>query len=184
MISDCSSASARSPNYGASPIELPPLSGARHERRQSAAPMLRVGVPGSFVNEQEMNAPGLLMKPPPPHMLQEPFLSQQQQAIPQPLHYLPSQPRHPSPIQQMPASQQYQLPSNVVVRGNFPAHVSQLPSTPTPPMQLPSISNLAVSGRRTPVESLLAIDPALTGARMLPSQGSPKDKMSLSNLTH
>lgn len=181
LISDSSSASARSPNNGTSPIELPPLSGSRDERRHSSAAILRLGVPGSFVTDNEAHMPSVHVKQA-PHMLQESFLPQHQQSFPQMYHYLPSQPRHPSPAQHVSIHQQhYQMAQAPHLRGNVFTTVPQLPSTP--PVQLPSITNLAMSSSEMSAGPSLAIDPALSGVHT-PTEGSPKNKMSLSNLTH
>lgn len=188
LVSDCSSISGRSPNNGPSPIELPPLSTSRNDRRYSSGPLLRLGVPGSMM-EGDYQQP-ISMKHP-THMLQEPFMPQHQlyepQAMyPQPTHFLPSQPRQPSPMQtpQHPVAQQYAMqPDPLLARGNtYPQ--AHMPSTPAAPLELPSISKLAVSGSDTYRGlSSFSIDPALTGVQSSPD-GSPKDKMSLSNLTH
>ena len=189
LVSDCSSMSGRSPHNGPSPIELPPLSGTRDERRHSSGTFLRLGVPipGPFL-EGDYQQPVVTKQP--SHMLQEPFLPQHQSfaqpaSYAQPPQYLPSQLRQPSPMQMQPQAfaPQFQMPPNSLMRGN-PYQQAQLPVTPAPLVQLPSISNLAASGReRQGAGHIFPLDPALTG--MHPSMdGSPKDKMSLSNLTH
>jgi Myb-like DNA-binding protein FlbD len=181
LVSDTSSLSGRSPNHGPSPIELPPLAGQRDERRPSI-PVHRLSVPGQYQLEGDYHMP-MQMKHDQPS-LQPPFMPQQhfQQFAP-PSHYLPSQPRA-VPVMQMQASG---FPHQAQAMAPNPLLRSQMPSTPT--LQLPSISNLAVSG--VDVQDPAAgyhIDPALAGAHTLPSvttpDGSPKDKMSLSNLTH
>ncbi|RMY02080.1 hypothetical protein D0866_15694, partial [Hortaea werneckii] len=187
LVSDRSSVSGRSPNHGPSPIELPPLSGAGGDRRQSSGPMLRLGVPGAFAeNDYQQH---MTMKHH-PHMLQESFMHQQQAqymqpaSFPQHPQYLPSQPRNPSPMNmQHPQFQgQYEMQSHGMPRGNAYQQMA-LPSTPAPPVQLPSISKLAVTGAEATTASGFPLDPALTGLHT-PMDGSPKDKMSLSNLTH
>lgn len=191
LISDCgSSTSARSPHNGPSPIELPPLAGARDERRRSSAPMLRLGVPGSFVQDTDfstmhgmpMNGYEDMRKTTP--MLQEPFMpQQQQQSLPTPTAYLPSQPRQPSPLhQQHQVPQGYPMQVQQVHRRQpaYPMPQNPVPSTPVN-HQLPSISKMANSEKPT-----ITIEPGL--ATPIPSaptpDGSPRDKMSLSNLTH
>lgn len=200
LISDCSSISTRSPHHGPSPIELPPLAGAREERRRSSAPMLRLGVPGSFVQETDFsnmhnmhNMHGMQMhgyedmrKHTP--MLQEAFMPQPQ-SLPTPTAYLPSQPRQPSPLhqqhQQHQMSHGYQLQvqqAQQVQRRHsaYPIPSAHVPSTPH--MQLPGISHLPSSeGKPT-----ISIDPSLAtpGPSTQSPDGSPRDKMSLSNLTH
>lgn len=202
LISDCSSISTRSPHDGTSPIELPPLSGSRNDRRHSSAPMLRLGVPGAFVSDGEFQGPAMSMKSRhEQHVLQEVSYNmphpQQQHFHPQPA-YLPSQPRQPSPLQHAPmmppqqyhvASQPPQAQPQHQQRTNlYPPH-QMLPSTP---MQLPSISKLARAADAKPSTASgtgIFIDPALevhtpVGAPPSTPDGSPKDKMSLSNLTH
>jgi Myb-like DNA-binding protein FlbD len=193
LISDCSSVSHRSPHHGPTPIELPPLAGARDDRRRSSAPMLRLGVPGTFVQDNDFAMQSMTMdqfgdmrggdmrKTQP--MLQEPFMpqpqqqQQQQQALPAPTAFLPSQPRQPSPLQQQhpmsqaynmqPQSQQQQQQQQQRRHSAYP--MQQYPSTPMHSHNhghgLPSISAKIDSGHGTP-------------------EDSPKDKMSLSNLTH
>ena len=190
LISDCSSTSNRSPNHGASPIELPPLSGTRSERRNSMAPLLRLGEPGSFASEGEYPIP--LMQVPrfeevhkqPPQVLQEPFVPSQAPAFAHPGHYYQAQqPFQPSPLHSQPV---HTFPPPVWAQQH-----QQLPPTPASAVQLPSISNLAATtaDRRTKTPNLL-IDPALMPSRSTPvpsahtPDGSPKDKMSLSNITH
>jgi Myb-like DNA-binding protein FlbD len=174
LVSDNSSSSARSPNNGGSPIELPPLSGARSERRQSQAPMLQLGVPGSFVQEQDFQMPmqRYSAEKHNPRMLQEPFMPAQ--SFPHPSQYLPSQPRHPSPLQAYALPPQ---PQHKMEQQQFHSHHA-------PVTQLPSISNMQG------FETSQQLDPSLQHVRCTPvpsaptPDGSPKDKMSLSNLTH
>ncbi|EME47711.1 hypothetical protein DOTSEDRAFT_69606 [Dothistroma septosporum NZE10] len=186
LMSDCgSSMSARSPHHGPSPIELPPLAGARDERRRSSAPMLRLGVPGAFVQETDFSTMQMPMhgyeemrKQTP--MLQEPFMPQPQ-SLPTPTAYLPSQPRQPSPLhQQHQMQQQYHMQQPQHGQRRHSAYpMAQLPSTPAK-MELPGITNFSHekpsitidSGMATPIPSAPTPD------------DSPKDKMSLSNLTH
>lgn len=181
LVSDTSSISTRSPHNGTSPIELPPLSGARNERRQSAAPMLQLGVPGSFVQEQDFNMSAMHMarfgefeKLQAPRVLQEPFMPHQQ-PFPQPAQYLPSQPRHPSPLQLQSMPPQH---SHLMAPHQMQRHHS-FPQQHMPVMQLPSISK---------ADSASDVDGSLAVRTPIPSaptpDGSPKDKMSLSNLTH
>lgn len=182
LVSDCSSVSGRSPHNGPSPIELPPLSGSRDEHRRSSGPMLRLGVPGAFAENDYHQSMAMKQQTP---MLQEPFMHQQQAQYMHPAsyhpapapQYLPSQPRHPSPMQmQHPQLQgDYHLTPNTMPRSNSYQQMP-LPSTPAS-VQLPSISNLKVSTDAQPAAGF-ALDPALS------VDGSPKDKMSLSNLTH
>ena len=209
LISDCSSISARSPLPGTSPIELPPLSGVRDDHRRSSVPMLRLGVPGSYVHENDFQHPAVQMhrfeemsKQQQPPMLQEPFMPQhpqQQHSLPLPPQYLPSQPRHHSSMQNMShqyttaQQQQYQQQHKHVMErprsSALPVPPKQVPSTPSPAVQLPSISNLASAGRNTnettPEKPAISIDPGFCtpGRSTTTPDGSPKDKMSLSNLT-
>ncbi|CZT19984.1 uncharacterized protein RCC_05841 [Ramularia collo-cygni] len=166
LISDCSSVSARSPHNGPSPIELPPLAGARDDRRHSSAPMMRLEVPGSFAQEVDFSMNGMSMqryddmsKTQP--MLQEPFMPQQQ-SLPIPSAYLPSQSRQPSPLhQQHQMAQGYSMPMQRRDSG-YPMSSHHLMSN---------------DGKLDPALST----PMLSGQTL---DGSPKDKMSLSNLTH
>ena len=191
LMSDTSSTSARSPHNGQSPIELPPLSGSRNERRHSLAPTLQLGVPGSFVQDHDFQIQlqryGEPDKPT-PRMLQEPFMPHQQQ-FPQPTQYLPSQPRHPSPlhIQSAPMPQTYPMPPPPPQRKALvqpPHYAPQHQMAVISAVQLPSISSLP------PPSGDGHIDPSLGHPRCTPvpsaptPEGSPKDKMSLSNLTH
>lgn len=165
LISDCSSVSARSPHSGPSSIELPPLAGARDDRRRSSAPMVRLGVPGSFAQDTDFSMNGMQMqryddmsKSQP--MLQEPFMPQQ--SLPIPSAYLPSQSRQPSPLhQQHQMTQGYSMPMQRRDSG-YPIPHNQLMSN---------------DGKLDPALST----PMLSGHTL---DGSPKDKMSLSNLTH
>lgn len=191
LISDTSSTSTRSPHNGTSPIELPPLSGARSERRQSAAPMLQLGVPGSFVQDNDFQMSAMHMarfgelEKHAPRVLQEPFMPLQQ-SFPHPAQYLPSQPRNPSPLQMQsaPPQQSYPMAAQPLLRNNSFPQQYQMASAPASSVQLPSISKLDTSAG-----SAEPIDPTLAHVRTpVPSaptpDGSPKDKMSLSNLTH
>lgn len=197
LISDTSSMSARSPHHGTSPIELPPLSGARPERRQSSTHMVQLGVPGAYVQDHEFQVPAIPMHryedKSSQRVLQEPFMPQHQQPFPHPSQYLPSQPRIPSPMQMqgahIPQSYPMQAP-RTHSRSQYPAyHQHQVPTAPAPAVQLPSISKLSPSSDQ-PTGASLHIDPALAQVRCTPvpsaptPEGSPKDKMSLSNLTH
>nr|POF04873.1 myb-like dna-binding protein myb-1 [Quercus suber] len=191
LISDCSSISTRSPHDGTSPIELPPLSGSRDERRHSSAPMLRLGVPGTFVSDTDFQGQPMMIKArhEPQHMMQEmPFMPHHQHFQPQP--YLPSQPRQPSPLQhaQMMPPQQYHAVAQQMQRAQVYMHQQPLPSTP---MHLPSISKLSTptdSKPNTASGTGIFIDPAhdlnSPVVTLSTPDGSPKDKMSLSNLTH
>lgn len=200
LISDTSSMSARSPHHGASPIELPPLSGSRNERRQSAAPMLQLGVPGSFVQDlefQQMQAMHMQRlaedQKQAPRQLQEPFMPHHHhQAFPHPSQFLPSQPRNPSPLQveSMPLQGQYpmayQAPYQPLRRvQSQPIH--KLEPSALPAVQLPGIFKMDSDGSRPnsqPVDPTLA-HPRCTPVPSAPTpEDSPKDKMSLSNLTH
>jgi Myb-like DNA-binding protein FlbD len=197
LMSDSSSISGRSPHTGPSPIELPPLAGSRDSRRHSAHSAgsgLRLSVPGSFTEIDFSQPP--MPKPPTPHMLQEAFQPQRQpqSAFPQPAHYLPSQPAEPMPQQpmQMQQMQQFNMAATQQMRGGpytqaYMQHAPMQQAT-MQAVQLPSIANLSMSDARRPTSSL-PIDPSLTmHTPAVPSaptpEGSPKDKMSLSNLTH
>ncbi|CAK4031132.1 Myb-like DNA-binding myb-1 [Lecanosticta acicola] len=189
LISDCgSSISARSPHNGPSPIELPPLAGAREERRRSSAPMLRLGVPGSFVQDTDFSTMhGMQMhgyedmrKASP--MLQEPFMPQQ--SLPTPTAYLPSQPRQPSPLhQQHQVPQGYAMPVQQVPRRHpgYPMPPTPVPSTPANE-QLPSLAKKIPSNEKPTINIEPGLATPITSAPVL--DDSPKDKMSLSNLTH
>ena len=188
LISDTSSNSRGSPtHYGTSPIELPPLSGARNERRQSAAPMLQLGVPGAFVQDPEFHMQAMHMArygdaKPSPRVLQEAFMPQQ--PFPHPAQYLPSQPRNPSPLQMENLSQQqaYAMQNQHLQRTHsYPIHQQIAPMGP-PSVQLPSIASLPTRpGEFDPSQAHVMRTPVSTA---LTPDGSPKDKMSLSNLTH
>lgn len=153
LVSD--SSSTRSPNNG-SPIELPPLSGARDDR----TPML--GAPAMFPNEQHYLMPYERLDDFKQHMFPE--------------HY---------PRALAPAFPQRYMPRSAPLLGLSMAHY--LPFAPPPPAQvlksqqgqLPSISD------DHDTRSLKIIDEAhstpLTTAANL--DHSPKDKMSLSNIT-
>ena len=194
LISDTSSMSARSPHNGTSPIELPPLSGARSERRQSSAPMLQLGVPGSFVQDNDFQMQSLQMhrfaeaEKQTPRMLQEPFMPQQQQLFPHPSQYLPSQPRNPLQTQTLPLQYNYPIQAQQLQRTPSQQQQQQITFAPAQTVQLPSISSLPAPPSEA--QRSLPIDPALAHARCTPlpsaptPEGSPKDKMSLSNLTH
>ena len=209
LLSDTSSVSGRSPHHGPSGMELPPLAGPAGDRRYSAASGasgLRLSVPNSFT-EVDFSQPPLPHKS---HMLQEAFQPRQQpqpqqpqfqphppqpqqmppqQAFPQPAHYLPSQPAEPIPHPQQ--YQQYTVPSQSGLRGEYPPqpiHHAAMGMAPMHSLQLPSIANLAVSESRAQATGL-SVDPALGSQQghALPSaptpDGSPRDKMRLSNLT-
>ncbi|KAK5118738.1 hypothetical protein LTR85_007944 [Meristemomyces frigidus] len=192
LVSDCSSLSGRSPHNGPSPIELPPLSGPRDDRRHSSGPLVRLGVPGSFAEAEYHHHQQPVQMKQPQHMLQEPFQPHPQhqplaqQATYSHMHqYVPSQLRQ-QPTMQAPTHsmvQHYPMPPNPLQQANSYQH-AHVPSTPAQPVQLPSISKLAASEQDSQnALSSFPIDPALTGAHN-PFEASPKDKMSLSNLTH
>jgi len=181
LVSDTSSISGRSPHNGPSPIELPPLAGHRDDRRHSMVSSQRLS--GASLQLEEAFPPSMPVKTEHQPMLQAPFVPHQQQAhhFGAPAQCLPLQLRQ----QSMPSAPIHPLQSNPPWRGN------SLAPPPPPPLQLPSISNLSVSGhdvRSTPPPHGFQIDPALAVAHTLPSmatpEGSPRDKMSLSNLTH
>ncbi|KXS95342.1 hypothetical protein AC578_5280 [Pseudocercospora eumusae] len=186
LVSDCSSMSARSPHHGPTGIELPPLAGAREDRRRSSAPMLRLGVPGTFVQDTDFTIQGMPMdhyhdmrKHTP--MLQEPFMPQPQ-SLPTPTAFLPSQPRQPSPLSQAHLTQNYSMQAPQVQRRHSAYPIAQ--QLPTTPMHgLPGGNNRIQTHDRKPH---LAIDSRMaTPTPSAPSpDDSPKDKMSLSNLTH
>ncbi|KAK4553731.1 hypothetical protein LTR86_009229 [Recurvomyces mirabilis] len=202
LVSDTSSVSGRSPFHGHSSVELPPLAGSRDSRRvsaHSAGSGLRLSVPGSFTEIDFSQPP--MPKHQPTHMLQEAFQpqrqhqqqhQQQQAQFPQPAHYLPSQPVEGMPNQAHHAMQQFAMGPAGLMRANSFSHMPMHPTQMQQPMamqsvQLPSIANLSVNDRSRPT-SALPIDPALMHTPALPSaptpDGSPRDKMSLSNLTH
>lgn len=207
MVSDRSSISGRSPHNNGSPIELPPLSGNRNDRRQSAAPQLSLGTPNVFASEADFQVPTMQItryedQQKQPQMLQEPFLpaqpqmfhAQQQRQYMQPMQQPIS--RQPSPMQhyQMQQQQQYQQAPAFTPQRAAHGSYSMQPSPSAQSVQLPRIPDLAVptldahqQHRKSPMQ--LAIDPALMQARGTPvpsihtPEGSPKDKMSLSNIT-
>lgn len=209
MVSDRSSVSGRSPHNNGSPIELPPLSGNRNDRRQSAAPQLSLHTPNVFASDTDFQVPTMQItryedQQKQPQMLQEPFLPaqpqmfqpQQRQFMQQPMQQM-QQPisRQPSPMQQYQMQQQHQYQQAPVFtpqrnHGSYSMH----PSPSDQSVQLPRIPDLAVptleSHQQQRKSSMqLAIDPALMQARGTPvpsihtPEGSPKDKMSLSNIT-
>ena len=209
LISDSSSTSNRSPHNGTSPIELPPLSGARSERRQSAAPMLQLGVPGSFVQDNDFQFSPMHMsrfgdmekqQQHSPRVLQEPWMPQQQQHFAHPSQYLPSQPRHPSPLHLHSAAPHYPMGHSLPHQVAHPSMLRaqsfpQLPQHPQqaqyhhhhqhqiPSVQLPSISKMESTTHNEPHDSSPAHLRTPVPSAATPD-GSPKDKMSLSNLTH
>ncbi|KAK5112213.1 hypothetical protein LTR62_004374 [Meristemomyces frigidus] len=187
---------------------------SRRASQHSAGSGLRLSVPSSFNEIDFSQPPMPVMPKHHPQMLQEAFQPQRSQQIgyapPQPAHYLPSQPLETIPVQQHPHQQhqhqqhqhqqmqQYPMaPSNFSRPNSYTqmlVHPSQtqVPTMqqqqqqPMQPVQLPSIANLSVMDRSRPNSTL--IDPALMqtpalGAATL-SDGSPRDKMRLSNLTH
>lgn len=187
-----SSASVRSPHNGTSPIELPPLSGARDERRSSSAPMLQLGVPGAFAQEADysMSRFGDQKQMASAPMLQESFMPyHSHQLYPQQPQYMNSQPRYPSPLQlqtNIPAPN-CTLPSQPWQQPSAPHHATPTSATTSYPanVQLPRISSLPTS-----TDALCAFDPnaahrtPISAHSALSPDGSPRDKMSLSNLTH
>lgn len=209
MVSDRSSVSGRSPHNNGSPIELPPLSGNRNDRRQSAAPQLSLHTPNVFASDTDFQVPTMQItryedQQKQPQMLQEPFLPaqpqmfqpQQRQFMQQPMQQM-QQPisRQPSPMQQYQMQQQHQYQQAPVFtpQRNHGSYSMQ-PSPSDQSVQLPRIPDLAVptleSHQQHSKSSMqLAIDPALMQARGTPvpsihtPEGSPKDKMSLSNIT-
>ncbi|SMY28119.1 unnamed protein product [Zymoseptoria tritici ST99CH_1A5] len=208
LISDSSSVhSARSPHTGPSPIELPPLSGAREEHRRTSGSLLRLGVPGTFAQEQDFNMNAMSMQqydhsmPKPQNMLQESFMpqqqQQQQQQLPTPVAYLPSQPRQPSQLsqqQQHMQQQQYAMHQQ---------HVQQQQQQQRRPMTGYPMAHYPTNQQHTYPQQMhhqvkqqqhhqqqqqqqVYVDPSIStpilSERTLEG-GSPKDKMSLSNLT-
>ena len=194
LLSDTSSLSGRSPNNGPSPIELPPLSVPGGDRNQSAG-LSRLGVPAYGGAVEYQSRPPMKQ---PIHAVHESYLPQQQQhsyaqpaVFTQPPHYLPSQPRQPllsSYTTAHPLAHQHHMHPNPLLAANF-YQQGYLPSTPAPlaqPVQLPSLSKLVVADHNIQnVSSPYSLDPALSGQHHHNNiEGSPKDKMSLSNLTH
>jgi Myb-like DNA-binding protein FlbD len=183
LISDSSSThSGRSPHNGPSPIELPPLAGSREERRNSSAPVLRLGAPGTFVSDTDFSINGMPMqqydaKSQP--MLQEAFIPQQQpqqqQHLPTPAAYLPSQPRQPTP-QQM--QQQYAMHQQQQHQQRRPVAY--------PMMHAGHYQQMQQQHHHVKQQQAYSVDPSLStpllSERTLEG-GSPKDKMRLSNLT-
>jgi len=194
MVSDRSSISGRSPHNNGSPIELPPLSGQRSISRQPAVPQYNFNNPNMFTSEADFHVPTMQItrfeeQHKQPQMLQEPFMPAQQHmyAMQQPQYMQPTPPRQPSPMQQYQMQQQYQQQQapQFIQQRSASYQISPLPVS----VQLPSINDLS-----TPVQMMqgkphmsLEIDPALMHGTPIPSvhtpDGSPKDKMSLSNIT-
>jgi Myb-like DNA-binding protein FlbD len=221
MVSDRSSISGRSPHNNGSPIELPPLSGNRGDRRQSAAPQLSLGTPNVFASDTDFSVPTMHItryedQLKQPQMLQEPFLpaqpqmyhaQQQRQFMQQPMQHMQQQmqpvSRQPSPMHQYQMQQQqqqhhqqqqqyHQAPMYTPQRNNSAYSMQQSPTDQS--VQLPRIPDMAAPAldshqqhRKSSMQ--LAIDPALMAARGTPvpsvhtPEGSPRDKMSLSNIT-
>lgn len=196
LVSDCSSTSGRSPYNGGSPIELPPLSGTRYERRNSAAPILHLGAPASFASDPDYPIPTMQITraddahKQSPHVLQEhfpPALVQRGQGYHHSVLPRQSSSLQPVPMPQHFSSTQYIPPP--------PTHVlksqQSRPVSPAASVQLPSISDLAAPGRDSrPRSSGLPLDPVPSQPHGTPKsnafatvEGSPKDKMSLSNIT-
>jgi Myb-like DNA-binding protein FlbD len=207
MMSDRSSISGRSPHNNGSPIELPPLSVNRNDRRHSAAQQLSLGNPNVFSSEADYQVPTMQItryedQHKQPQMLQEPFLpaqpqmyhAQQRQFI-QPMQQMQNMSRQPSPMQQYHMQQQQQFQQAPMYTPQRSHGSYSMQTSPTDQsVQLPRIPDLAVptldvhqQQRKSPMQ--LAIDPALMQARGTPvpsihtPEGSPKDKMSLSNIT-
>ncbi|KAM3423800.1 hypothetical protein BST61_g1202 [Cercospora zeina] len=184
LISDCSSLDNRSPRHGPSPnpIELPPLAGSREERR-SSAPMLRLGVPGTFAQDTDfmtMESFGDLRKHTP--MLQEAFMPQST-SLPAPTAYLPSQPRHSPPMQQTQHMQQsFLMASQHASRRHsaYPGMQAHIPSTPMDHHHNMAHAKYDQHKYYGHIDSGMAT-PIIAGHS---PDDSPKDKMSLSNLTH
>ena len=183
LVSDNSS--SRSPNNGTSPIELPPLSGSRSERRSSSAPMLQLGVPGAFPQDTDFQMSNMHMQrfgdqKQQQHMLQEPFMPQQSQHLyAQQPHYMATQPRHPSPLQlQTVPAPNSMLPSQPYQQPSAPHH-----ATSGPVRQLPSISSLPTPTGEAQLDPNLMHRTPIQVHTPLGSDESPKGKMSLSNLT-
>jgi Myb-like DNA-binding protein FlbD len=214
MVSDRSSISGRSPHNNGSPIELPPLSGNRGDRRQSAAPQLSLGTPNVFASDTDFQVPTMHItryedQLKQPQMLQEPFLpaqpqmyhaQQQRQFMQQPMQHMQQQmqpiSRQPSPMMQQYQMQQHrqqqqyhQAPMYTPQRNSSVYSMQQSPTDQS--VQLPRIPDMTTPGHQQHRKSSmqLAIDPALMAARGTPvpsihtPEGSPKDKMSLSNIT-
>jgi Myb-like DNA-binding protein FlbD len=209
MMSDRSSISGRSPHNHGSPIELPPLSGNRNDRRHSAVQQLNLGTPNVFASDADFQVPTMQItryedQHKQPQMLQEPFLPAQpqmyhaqQRQFMQPMQQMQNISRQPSPMQQyhhMQQQQQQQYHQQPVFTPQRNHSYSMQPSPSAQSVQLPRIPDLAVptldahqQHRKSSMQ--LAIDPALMQARGTPvpsihtPEGSPKDKMSLSNIT-
>jgi Myb-like DNA-binding protein FlbD len=209
MMSDRSSISGRSPHNHGSPIELPPLSGNRNDRRHSAVQQLSLGTPNVFASDADFQVPTMQItryedQHKQPQMLQEPFLPAQpqmyhaqQRQFMQPMQQMQNISRQPSPMQQyhhMQQQQQQQYHQQPVFTPQRNHSYSMQPSPSAQSVQLPRIPDLAVptldahqQQRKSSMQ--LAIDPALMQARGTPvpsihtPEGSPKDKMSLSNIT-
>lgn len=193
LVSDTSSTSNRSPHNGQSPIELPPLSGSRSERRQSSGHMLHLGVPGSFVQDHDFSVHSMHMtryadEKGGPRVLQEPFMPQQHPSFVQPMQCLPPHFRQPSPMHMTtPQAQSFYMQPQAHPRlhAYAPPQMMQMQA-----VQLPGISKFEQRNAASYANAAGHIDPALNHGRCTPvpsaptPEGSPKDKMSLSNLTH
>ncbi|GAB7359058.1 hypothetical protein MBLNU230_g5130t1 [Neophaeotheca triangularis] len=187
LMSDHSSIATQSPYTGASPVELPPLSGASHVHRSSAqmdqyASAVYAGEKGhSMANFQ-------LPQKPQQQGLQETFYPGQQQMY-QPRYPQPSPQYQNAPSRQHPLAQQHFPAASVQHYGHGFAQELQPAQSPMS-MQLPSITDLpSTQNDYTGKSAGVAIDPALmihgtTLSSMPTPEGSPRDKMSLSAITH
>ena len=193
MVSDRSSISGRSPHNNGSPIELPPLSSNHNERRQQPpVPQYNFNAPNMYSSEGDFQVPTMHItrfedQQKQPHMLQEPFMPTHHQMynMQQPQYMQPAAPRQPSPMQQYQMQQQYQQQAPAFIQQRQPSYqISPLPAS----VQLPRINDIPhVAGMHGKPQMSLEIDPALMHGTPIPSvhtpDGSPKDKMSLSNIT-
>ncbi|QIX01182.1 hypothetical protein AMS68_006699 [Peltaster fructicola] len=181
LVSDTSSSSARSPNNG-SPIELPPLSSAKDDRRN--APMLQLGASATFTNEPDYSM--MTMNDAQKQMLAEHYPRSLGPAFAQRAPTYSNIAPRQQPMMQVMAVPQHYLAASFVPPP--PAQVLKSQQAPTSPaLQLPSISDLASQERPAKSPGLM-IDPnlvahgtPLTTASSLDE--SPKDKMKLSNIT-
>ncbi|OQO02235.1 hypothetical protein B0A48_11789 [Cryoendolithus antarcticus] len=186
LVSDRSSMSMRSPhnnNNNGSPIELPPLSGHHNEQRPAPQPQLNMTTQHMYYPNPEVHIPTMQVSRyeeqiKEPQVLQEAFVSPQPQVF-----ELQRSGSMPQSMQVYQAPQPYQAPMYADRQQAFYQQSGMASS-----VQLPRISGMsgdsALQMSRKP--SMLQIDPVLHGTP-IPSvhtpEGSPKDKMKLSNIT-
>ena len=157
-------------------------------------PQLTLGTPGIFATDTDFSIPAMHVtsyeqQSKQPQMLQEPFISTQPQMFDahRGQYMQPVLPRQPISMQHYQAQQQFQPMQAYQAQRPHSYHQQLSPIGMN--VQLPRISDLSSPSNDMRRKSMIQIDPDLMHHHGTPipsvhtPEGSPKDKMSLSNIT-